>query len=628
MGNCQGLNLDINQIQSVNLNQIDNNVESKEFKKQDISSEEISQMLSQIRDVEDLTNSLYIEKSFLDESQTIQNQNFNIALCPFSKLPSTKLNNLDKIPEKQLFQSQESLHKADLNVLQLIKKDKKQQQILNTLKYQEDTYQEDEIGQTIYNQSYKPIKVFSRFFEDYQDPNAQFKLNSPKGYVQNNVKKVRLFQQQMQQDELFQETESDGNYEGSEEENFKTKEKLIDNIFTDRSKSSRNNQQLSVIEDAEESSEYSPIQASPKMQTKKESILKLHERNNKKIKRFKTVLIQGCRFQGQLINKQRNGIGKLTFQDGTVYIGEWILDKRHGKGVQIWPDDTLYEGEWENDFIQGMGKIEYSNRSYYIGEWKENKFHGKGRFQHFSGSYYEGFWFQDKQHGKGVEVQLYPTYSRHEGIFENGKKEGKGRISMANGSSYKGDFKDGNVHGLGVYNWPNGVVYEGRWENNKMSGNGKMTWQHNITYQGEFKNDQKSGIGCIEYEDGSKFIGEWKADKQHGNGTFYFKKNSSQIKGVWEHGKLVKIINFYMQKMNGLSLQNLNQNNINYTNLSFAPSVNLNKSLQSPKNSIDIMYDNFIYDSKIIATNKPNKNKSKQNNNQIKSSKYINIPNE
>lgn len=47
--------------------------------------------------------------------------------------------------------------------------------------------------------------------------------------------------------------ESDGNYEGSDEEDVKIKEKLIDNLFSDRSGNLGNKNCWTVVEDSNES---------------------------------------------------------------------------------------------------------------------------------------------------------------------------------------------------------------------------------------------------------------------------------------------------------------------------------------------------------------------------------------
>lgn len=48
-------------------------------------------------------------------------------------------------------------------------------------------------------------------------------------------------------------------------------------------------------------------------------------------------------------------VGKLTFQDGSIY-----------------------EGEFKENVFEGIGKYQWPDGSYYIGEWKDNRYVGVG----------------------------------------------------------------------------------------------------------------------------------------------------------------------------------------------------------------------------------------------------------
>jgi hypothetical protein len=41
-----------------------------------------------------------------------------------------------------------------------------------------------------------------------------------------------------------------------------------------------------------------------------------------------------------------DGHGKLTYEDGNVYVGEFSEDERCGLGVFTWVDGKKYEGPW------------------------------------------------------------------------------------------------------------------------------------------------------------------------------------------------------------------------------------------------------------------------------------------
>ena len=53
----------------------------------------------------------------------------------------------------------------------------------------------------------------------------------------------------------------------------------------------------------------------------------------------------------------RNGKGKYTFSDGTIYDGNWKNDIMHGDGMLYLTDKTIIEATWENGYRHGKGTI-------------------------------------------------------------------------------------------------------------------------------------------------------------------------------------------------------------------------------------------------------------------------------
>jgi hypothetical protein len=51
----------------------------------------------------------------------------------------------------------------------------------------------------------------------------------------------------------------------------------------------------------------------------------------------------------------------------------------------------------------------------------------------------------------------------YEGEMLDGRYNGHGVMTWANGDHYDGGFKDGSKHGHGVYTWASGFHYEGDW---------------------------------------------------------------------------------------------------------------------------------------------------------------------
>ena len=55
----------------------------------------------------------------------------------------------------------------------------------------------------------------------------------------------------------------------------------------------------------------------------------------------------------------------------------------------------------------------------------------------------------------------------------NGKAHGQGESKGRD--HYKGEFKEGKANGKGVYTWADGSKYEGEWKDNERHGLGKLT---------------------------------------------------------------------------------------------------------------------------------------------------------
>ncbi len=79
-------------------------------------------------------------------------------------------------------------------------------------------------------------------------------------------------------------------------------------------------------------------------------------------------------------NGIRNGKGKYTYPDGSVFVGTYINDSREGKGNFTWVNGAYFSGNYINDKRNGYGEYESAGGTVYKGEWKDNLRHGKGTF--------------------------------------------------------------------------------------------------------------------------------------------------------------------------------------------------------------------------------------------------------
>ena len=85
----------------------------------------------------------------------------------------------------------------------------------------------------------------------------------------------------------------------------------------------------------------------------------------------------GDKYEGQLKNGLRHGMGKLTYNDDInrdvgvrdYYIGQWADNNRHGLGSIFFKNSNeKYAGDWVNDKSTGLGYYEWDNGDIYHGD--------------------------------------------------------------------------------------------------------------------------------------------------------------------------------------------------------------------------------------------------------------------
>lgn len=70
-------------------------------------------------------------------------------------------------------------------------------------------------------------------------------------------------------------------------------------------------------------------------------------------------------------------------------------------------------------------------------------------------------------------------------MFNEGKKNGKGKFMWHDGSFYEGDFMEGLFHGFGTYYFKESEkTYTGQFADGKLEGEGEMVWNDNRLYTG------------------------------------------------------------------------------------------------------------------------------------------------
>ncbi|MCL2175898.1 MAG: hypothetical protein FWB73_07625 [Treponema sp.] len=106
----------------------------------------------------------------------------------------------------------------------------------------------------------------------------------------------------------------------------------------------------------------------------------------------KVTLESGSVYEGDLLEGNPHGKGKIIYTDGTVYEGDWIDGLPHGKGIVVMTNGDVYKGDLIKGAMTGKGKRKYADDGVcsYIGDFVDGKPHGKGTMRFTDGNICEG----------------------------------------------------------------------------------------------------------------------------------------------------------------------------------------------------------------------------------------------
>ena len=203
--------------------------------------------------------------------------------------------------------------------------------------------------------------------------------------------------------------------------------------------------------------------------------------------------------------------------EGSILKNENGDDQRHGYGLMTYSDGQVYQGDFKNDVKDGKGRYISTEGFIYEGEFKNNKNEGNLKIYDNNGKTVFDGTINEKGESTGFIMQKEKSEYEYEGYIVNNLKEGKGKITFANGNIYEGEFKD-----------------------DLKNGNGKFTFANGNIYEGEFKDDMRHGKGtlyCKEiYDDGDVYEeiyeGYWENDMKNGMGE-------TRIKGFWRNNAVI-----------------------------------------------------------------------------------------
>ena len=130
------------------------------------------------------------------------------------------------------------------------------------------------------------------------------------------------------------------------------------------------------------------------------------------------------------------------------------------------------------------------------------------------------------------------------GEFLNGKRNGYGTYTWANGNKYIGNWSNDQANGNGTYYYSGGTIYSGNMLNGRFHGYGKINYknpdwskahpdcQDVIAYEGQFNYGSFNGQGTFTYKDGSKVSGEFRVCTLISNNSKNIKEETSKTNVV------------------------------------------------------------------------------------------------
>ena len=181
---------------------------------------------------------------------------------------------------------------------------------------------------------------------------------------------------------------------------------------------------------------------------------------------------RGQSYQGYWKDDEQEGKGSLQTHEGTKYDGEWKVGAMHGEGTYAFQVRNSLPGCWclcvpcRRPFSTRAAHApcparwqkyrlvnKHQKRSTYSGQWADGKKHGRGKLTLYSGNSYDGDWRDNKRHGWGLYVVAKPTIAgiaAYEGEWVEDARTGRGMSKGADGHLEICAYEDGKRVGEGV----------------------------------------------------------------------------------------------------------------------------------------------------------------------------------
>jgi hypothetical protein len=271
------------------------------------------------------------------------------------------------------------------------------------------------------------------------------------------------------------------------------------------------------------------------------------------------LLFNGAKYNGDVKNNIPHGYGVYEtqnikyegyFKDGIFdlfgiltdkvrkfkYIGSFKDGNKEGYGKIIFDDGKYFEGLFKNNSANGVGYMEYSDGEIYVGEFKNNLADGFGTVYYSNGNIFTGSFSKDKEDGIGVIME---KDNRSYGIKVEYKADGytmiHGQIKLTSDLNthmvYRiVDKENYRFYGMidkysnlvsGIYHYENHDKFDTFIGNfSEDFKNGILILKNKDIYIGFFENDELTGKGELIVLGKGRYIGEFDLGKKNGDFEF------------------------------------------------------------------------------------------------------------
>jgi len=174
-------------------------------------------------------------------------------------------------------------------------------------------------------------------------------------------------------------------------------------------------------------------------------------------------------------------------------------------------------------------RIFYNDGSIYEGDYKNGKREGKGVLTLKTGEVYKSEWIDDIM--KPIVEIIDPNSGKtYKGEVQGLQKHGKGVFSCDDFLS-DGNWMNGKKCGTGILRYKDGSIFEGEWFEDQVLGFATLTRINGDVYKGEWT-DLYRGSGIIDFTNGDEFIGSWwLAGSEENKEIMVIKNGSHKEKG-------------------------------------------------------------------------------------------------